>query len=190
MKRFFTLFLSIMLITLSACSVQRFSDVKMFERNFNKQLVWADIDAKEALITNADREIQYNFILSPDGKTNFLIRLYATEDDLSIKRCTVTVSASVQDMNKDMILTFREICSIVTTVFSNEKDDPTEVFEELFIPTAGNFAQAVPQYAQTNFYRYTYSANNTGAYFCVENKSLCPETEPELTLRSYEGARE
>ena len=187
MKRFFTLFLSLVLLTLSACSVQRFSDVKMFERKFNKQLVWAELDSKEALITNADGEVQYNFILSPDSKTDFLIRLYATEENLSIKRCTVTVSASVQDMNKDTIMTFREICSAVTTVFSNEKDNPTEVFEELFIPTAGNFTQAVPQYAQTRFYRYTYSANNTGAYFCAENKSLCSESEPELTLRSYEG---
>ena len=190
MKRFFTMFLSIVLLSLSACSVQRFSDVKMFERNFNKQLVWADIDAKEAIITSSDSELQYNFIISPDGKTDFLIKLYTAENDLSIKRCTVTVSASVQDMNKDMITTFREICQSVTTVFSNAQDSPTEVFDTLLIPTAGNFTHSIPQYTQTRFYRYTYSANNTGAYFCIENKSLCPETEPELTLRSYEGAGE
>lgn len=190
MKRFFTLFLSIVLLSLSACSVQRFSDVKMFERNFNKQLVRADIDVKDAIITNSNSELQYNFILSPDGKSDFLIRLYTSQDDFCIKRCTVTVSASVQDMNKDMITTFREICQSVTTVFSNSKDNPTEVFDTLFMPNAGSFTHSVPQYTQTRFFRYTYSANNTGAYFCIENKSLCPETEPELTLRSYEGVGE
>ncbi len=190
MKKFFTLFLSIALIALSACSVQRFSDVKMFERNFNKQTSWATLDTNEALLTYSGEEMQYNFFLSPDDKNNFLIRLYTAEDDLSIKRCTVTVSASVQDMNKDIIMAFREICATATTVLSNKKDSPDEVFKALFIPTAGNFAQSVPQYTQTSFYRYTYSANNTGAYFCIENKSLCPESEPELTLRSYEGAGE
>ncbi|MBQ2775054.1 MAG: hypothetical protein IJF40_04115 [Clostridia bacterium] len=190
MKRVFALFLSLLLITLSACSVQRFSDVKMFERRFNKQLVWAQIDSKEALITDSNDEIQYNFILSPDNKVQFLIRLYAKEDDLSIKRCSITTSATIQEMNSGALTNFREICNSVITIFSNGNDDPQKVSDMIFIPEPGSYTQAVPQYGETNFNRYTYSANNTGAFFCVENKSLCPETEPELTLRNYEGAGE
>ncbi len=190
MKRVFALILSLLLITLSACSTQRFSDVKMFERNFNKQLVWAQIDAKDALITDSDNEIQYNFILSPDSKSKFLIRLYAKKHDLSIKKCSVTASATVQEMNSGALTTFREICSTVITIFSNSNDDPQKVADMIFIPEPGSYTQAIPQYGETTFFRYTYSANNSGAFFCVENKSLCPETEPELTLRSYDGAGE
>lgn len=186
MKRVAALVLTAVLITLCACSVQRFSDVKMFEKKFNKQFVSCPIDCSEAVITEQDGELQYSFVLSPDGNKNFLICLYTQEDDPRVKRCTVTACASTDEMNGGIYSVFREICSAVINSFSNGDDSPQEVAELVFMPQDGEYSQSVPQYAQTVFNRYIYSADSYGAFFCVENVSLCPQETPELTLRSGE----
>ena len=43
---------------------------------------------------------------------------------------------------------------------------------------------AVTQYTQGDSVSYSYSADSAGAFFCMENKSLCRESEERLTLRN------
>ena len=51
------------------------------------------------------------------------------------------------------------------------------------IPNENEYATAITQYTQGEAVRYAYSADVAGAFFGMENKSLCRTDEEHLTLR-------
>ena len=67
------------------------------------------------------------------------------------------------------------------TVFSLTPDE--NISAKLNIPNENEYATAITQYTQGEAVRYAYSADVAGAFFCMENKSLCRTDEEHLTLR-------
>lgn len=74
-------------------------------------------------------------------------------------------------------------CKCAVPAYSNDEDTYENISAKLNIPNENEYATAITQYTQGEAVRYAYSADVAGAFFCMESKSLCRESEEHLTLR-------
>ena len=178
MKRIAAIMLAVFAILLGACSVQRYSDAAMFCRRFNREYKESLLDIEAAAVTETDGCTVFN--LTPDE--NILISLYTDSDGVRIKRISITAHGNVEDMQSGLFARFLVLCKCAVPAYSNS-DTYEDISAKLNMPNANEYATAITQYTQGEAVRYAYSADVAGAFFCMENKSLCRTDEEHLTLR-------
>lgn len=180
MKKAAALFLAVFTLLFGACSVQRYSDAAMFCRRFNSEYKDSLLDIEDACVTEADGCTVFR--LMPEK--SILISLFTDSDGVKIKRISITAHGSVVDMQKGLFGRFLALCKCAVPAYSNGSDTYADIAARLNIPKADKYATAVTQYTQGDSVSYSYSADSAGAFFCMENKSLCRESEERLTLRN------
>ena len=121
------------------------------------------------------------FSLTPDE--NILISLYTDSDGVRIKRISITAHGNVEEMQNGLFARFLAFCKCAVPAYSNGEDTYENISAKLNIPNENEYATAITQYTQGEAVRYAYSADVAGAFFCMENKSLCRTDEEHLTLR-------
>ncbi len=179
MKRIAAIMFAALAVLLGACSVQRYSDATMFCRRFNREYKGALLDIGTAAVTEADGCTVFN--LTPGE--NILIALCTDSSGVRIKRISITAHGNVEDMQNGLFSRFLTFCECAIPAYSNGEDTYEDIAAKLNMPDENNYATAVTQYTQSETVRYTYSADVTGAFFCMENKSLCRTDAEQLTLR-------
>ncbi len=180
MKKAAALFLAVFTLLFGACSVQRYSDAAMFCRRFNSEYKNSLLDIEDACVAEADGCTVFR--LMPEK--SILISLFTDSDGVKIKRISITAHGSVGDMQKGLFGRFLALCKCAVPAYSNGSDTYADIAARLNIPKADKYATAVTQYTQGDSVSYSYSADSAGAFFCMENKSLCRESEERLTLRN------
>lgn len=179
MKKLLAFFLISIVTLLCACSVQRYSDVEMFCKLFNSAYGERLLESENAVITEEYGCRQYNFKVEDDT----LIALHADDEKMRIKRVCVTLSGKVDEISGEKFESFLSISSCATFAFSGKEDSFEEISKSLGIPLANEYSTAVTQYTRSRVMNYAYSADITGTFFSIENRSLCDESENALTLR-------
>ena len=179
MKRIAAILLAVLALLLGACSVQRYSDAAMFCRRFNREYKESLLDIETATITETDGCTVFS--LTPDE--NILISLYTDSDGVKIKRISITAHGNVEEMQNGLFARFLAFCKCAVPAYSNSEDTYENISAKLNIPNENEYATAITQYMQGEAVRYAYSADVAGAFFCMENKSLCRTDEEHLTLR-------
>ncbi len=179
MKRIAAILLTVLALLFGACSVQRYSDAAMFCRRFNREYKESLLDIEAATVTETDGCTVFS--LTPDE--NILISLYTDSDGVRIKRISITAHGNVEDMQNGLFARFLAFCKCAVPAYSNSEDTYADIAARLNIPKADKYATAVTQYTHGDSVSYSYSADSAGAFFCMENKSLCRESEEHLTLR-------
>lgn len=179
MKRIAAILLAVLTVLLGACSVQRYSDAAMFCRRFNSEYKESLLDIKAAAVTEVDGCTVFN--LTPDE--NILISLHTDSDGVRIKRISITAHGSTEDMQNGLFGRFLALCKCAVPAYSNNEDTYKNISARLNIPDENKYATAITQYTQGEAVRYSYSADVSGVFFCMENKSLCRTDEEHLTLR-------
>ncbi len=179
MKRIAAILLAVLALLFGACSVQRYSDAAMFCRRFNSEYKNSLLDIEDACVAEADGCTVFR--LMPEK--SILISLFTDSDGVKIKRISITAHGSVGDMQKGLFGRFLALCKCAVPAYSNGSDTYADIAARLNIPKADKYATAVTQYTQGDSVSYSYSADSAGAFFCMENKSLCRTDEEHLTLR-------
>lgn len=180
MKRIAAILLAVLALLLGACSVQRYSDAAMFCRRFNREYKESLLDIEAATVTETDGCTVFS--LTPDE--NILISLYTDSDGVRIKRISITAHGNVEEMQNGLFARFLAFCKCAVPAYSNSEDTYENISAKLNITNENEYATAITQYTQGEAVRYAYSADVAGAFFCMENKSLCRESEERLTLRN------
>lgn len=179
MKRIAAILLAVLALLFGACSVQRYSDAAMFCRRFNREYKESLLDIEAATVTETDGCTVFS--LTPDE--NILISLYTDSDGVRIKRISITAHGNVEEMQNGLFARFLAFCKCAVPAYSNDEDTYENISAKLNIPNENEYATAITQYTQGEAVRYAYSADVAGAFFCMESKSLCRESEEHLTLR-------
>lgn len=180
MKRIAAILLAVLALLLGACSVQRYSDAAMFCRRFNREYKESLLDIETATVTETDECTVFS--LTPDE--NILISLYTDSDGVRVKRISITAHGNIEEMQNGLFARFLAFCKCAVPAYSNGEDTYENISAKLNIPNENEYATAITQYAQGEAVRYAYSADVAGAFFCMENKSLCRTDEEHLTLRN------
>ncbi len=180
MKKTLVFILCTVIILLGACSTQRYQDAVMFCRGFNKAYGEKIIDLQTASVTELDGCTEYNFLIC-DG---LLIKLCTDGESPNLKSISIVAHGSTDELKSGLFDKFAAVCRGAITSYSNGADGHETVFGDLNIPESANYETAVPQHSQSGDIKYTYSADVTGAFFMMENRSLCRTDEEALTLRS------
>lgn len=179
MKRIAAILLTVLALLFGACSVQRYSDAAMFCRRFNREYKESLLDIEAATVTETDGCTVFS--LTPDE--NILISLYTDSDGVRIKRISITAHGNVEEMQNGLFARFLAFCKCAVPAYSNSEDTYENISAKLNIPNENEYATAITQYTQGEAVRYAYSTDVAGAFFCMENKSLCRTDEEHLTLR-------
>lgn len=180
MKKALILFLIFAMALLCACSVQRYSDIEMFCRLFNSEYGEQLLKSENAVITNDGTYRQYNLTVGD----NTLIALQTDSGKMRIKRVCVTLMGRVDEITGEKFEEFLLLSKCATFAFSGKEDSFEEIAKALCIPSPNGYSTAVTQYTDSRLMSYAYSADITGVFFSIKNKSLCENSESALTLRS------
>ncbi len=166
MKKF--VFLLIILITLSGCSVQKTMNAKIFMDRLSEVNDFLIIENPEIL---TDESASFCFVTSKNG-TDFLFE-FLENDNGNIKK--ISFSCIKTEKAEDFVLYVRDIISVYS---------PNENTDEIIMNLTenGKIKQGI-NYFENQWYLYCANADENGLFFSVTNKELFPQSSVEFSLK-------
>lgn len=166
MKKLTVFFVSFVLL-LSGCTVQTTLNPSLFIERFMQKYPEFDVE-KDGMFYDGDKSVV--FIENQSG------RRFAMEMAVDSADRVQKISLACVETDKANELYYLSEC--IAETYAPEED---------FVAAAKMlFGGENYSYHETRWYYYCFSQNETGLYFCIENKRFAPQKEEHLTLRENE----
>lgn len=154
----------VFVMLLSGCTVQATQNPSLFVERFAENYPELKLDV-DSMFYDKDKCVV--FIENSSG------RRFATEMTVDSSDRIQKISLACVETNKAHELYYLAEC--ITKIYA-QQEDFSAVAKMLF--GSNNYS-----YYETQWYYYSFSQNESGLYFCIENKQLSPPKEEHLTLK-------